>query len=142
AGLAATAVALILSVGGFIFYNTNVLHAYVTTADRTNRGAEYERQYGRYFGIPQPRLTATMLRIEIYPERRKSEVRGTYHLVNDTGVAIDAIHLATAPQVSTKAVSFDRRIARVLEDEELGYGIYTLEQPLRPDETVQLTFEV
>ena len=59
AGVAATAVTLILSVGGFIFYNTNVLHAYVTAADRMNRGAEYERRYGRYFGIPQPRLTAT-----------------------------------------------------------------------------------
>jgi ABC-type transport system involved in multi-copper enzyme maturation permease subunit len=142
AGVAATAVALILLVGGFIFYNTNVLHAYVTTADRMNRGAEYERRYGRYFGIPQPRLTATTLRVEIYPERRQAEVRGTYRLVNDSGVAIESIHLATAPQVGTRAVSFDRRIARVLEDEDLDYRIYTLEQPLRPAETLQLTFEV
>jgi ABC-2 type transport system permease protein len=142
AGVAATAVALILSVGGFIFYNTNVLHAYVTTADRMNRGADYERRYGRYFGIPQPRLTATTLRVEIYPERRQAEVRGTYRLVNDSGVAIESIHLATAPQVGTRAVSFDRRIARVLEDEDLDYRIYTLEQPLRPAETLQLTFGV
>jgi len=141
-GVAATAVALILAVGGFIFYNTNVLHAYATTAARMNRGAEYERRYGRYFGIPQPRLMATTLRVEIYPERRQAEVRGTYRLVNDSGVAIESIHLATAPQVGTRAVSFDRRIARVLEDEELDYRIYTLEQPLRPAEALQLTFEV
>jgi ABC-2 type transport system permease protein len=142
AGVAATAVTLILSVGGFIFYNTNVRHAYVTAADRMKRSAEYERRYGRYFGIPQPRLTATALRVEIYPERRKAEVRGTYRLVNDSAVAIESIHIATAPQVDTRAVSFDRPIARSHEDEELRYRIYTLEQPLRPGETVQLTFAV
>jgi hypothetical protein len=140
--VAAVAVTLILSVGGFIFYNTNVLHAYVTAADRMTRSAEYERRYRRYFGIPQPRLTATALRVEIYPERREAEIRGTYRLVNDTAAAIESIHLATAAQVDTRAVSFDRRIARVLDDEELRYRIYTLEQPLRPGETLQLTFEV
>ncbi len=142
AGVAATAVTLILAVGGFIFYNTNVLHAYVTSADRMKLSAEYERRYRRYFGIPQPRLAATTLRVEIYPERREAEIRGTDHLVNDSGVAIESIHLATGPQVDTRAVSFDRPIARALEDEELRYRIYTLAQPLRPGETVQLTFAV
>jgi hypothetical protein len=142
AGVAATAATLILSVGGFIFYNTNVLHAYVTVADRMTRSAEYERRYGRNFGIPQPRLTATALRVEIYPERREAEIRGTYRLVNDSASVIGSIHLATAAQIDTRAVSFDRRVARVLEDKELGHRIYTLEQPLRPGETLQLTFEV
>jgi ABC-2 type transport system permease protein len=142
AGVAAAAVALILSVGGFIFYNTNVLNAYETAAGRIARSAEYERRYGRYGGIPQPRLTATALRVEIYPERREAAIGGTYHLVNDRAAAIEAIHLATAPQVETRAISFDRPVARVFEDEKVGYRIYTLEQPLRPGETVQLTFEV
>ena len=142
AAVAASAVTLILSAGGFIFYTTNVRQAYLTTADRMTRSAEYERQYRRYYGIPQPRLTATTLRVEIYPERRKAEVRGTHSLVNDSAVAIESIHLTTGAQVDTRAVSFDRRIARAIEDEELHYRIYTLEQPLRPGETVQLTFEV
>jgi hypothetical protein len=135
-------VTLILSAGGFIFYNTNVLHAYVTTDDRIERGAEYERRYRRYAGIPQPRLTATTLRVEIHPERRTAEVRGTYRLVNDGAVAIESIHLGAAPRVATRAVSFDRRIAGAVEDEKLGYRMYTLAPPLRPGETVQLTFDV
>jgi ABC-2 type transport system permease protein len=138
----AMAVALILAVGGFIFFNTNVLHPYVTTADRTKRSAEYERRYRQYYGIPQPRLTATALRVEIDPEWREAEIRGTYHLVNDSAAVIESVHLATAPEVETRAISFDRRIAHVIDDEELGYRIYTLEPPLRPGETLQLTFEV
>jgi ABC-type transport system involved in multi-copper enzyme maturation permease subunit len=152
AAVAATAVALIVSAGGFIFYNTNVLHAYVTDADRMFHSAEYERRYGRYSRLPQPRLAATTLRVEIYPERRKAEVRGAYRLVNDGAVAIESIHLATSARVDTKlattahvgtkAISFDRVSTRVLDDEELGYRICNLEQPLRPGETLQLSFEV
>jgi len=152
AAVAATAVTLIVSAGGFIFYNTNVLHAYVTDAERMSHSAEYETRYKRYSGIPQPRLTATTLRVEIYPDRRAAEVHGVYRLVNDSAVAIESIHLATSAQVDTKlaksaqvdtkAISFDRGSARVLDDEELGYRIYHLEQPLRPGETLQLTFDV
>ena len=46
AAMAGTAVMLILSVGGFIFYNTNVLHAYVTDADRMKRSAESKSATG------------------------------------------------------------------------------------------------
>jgi hypothetical protein len=142
AALAATAVTLILSVGGFIFYNTNVLHAYVTAEGRMKHSAEYERVYGQYSRIPQPRLTATTLRVDIYSERREADIRGTYRLVNDRATAIESIHLATAPQVDTRGVSFDRRIARTVEDKELGHRIYTLEEPLRPGDSLQLKFEV
>ncbi|MCI0533822.1 MAG: hypothetical protein L0Z50_01200 [Verrucomicrobiales bacterium] len=55
AAVAAIAVTLILSAGGFIFYNTNVLHAYATAADRLKRRADYEKRYGQNSGIPQPR---------------------------------------------------------------------------------------
>ena len=52
AGVAAAAVGLILTVGGFIFYNTNVLNEHVTASDRMERRVEYERRYGRYAGYP------------------------------------------------------------------------------------------
>ena len=53
-GLPAAAAGLILALGGFIFYNTNVLNEYLTASDMAERRAEYERRYGRYAGIPQP----------------------------------------------------------------------------------------
>jgi ABC-2 type transport system permease protein len=141
--VATTAAALVVTLGGFIFYNTNVLHPYITVLDRARRGAEYERRFKQYAGIPQPRLTATTLRVEIYPEQRMTDVSGTYRLVNDDPAAvITAIHVATATQVDTRAVSFDRPIAGVVEDAEFGHGIYILKRPLHPGEAVQLTFEV
>ena len=142
AGAAAAAIGLILMVGGFIYYNTNVLNEYSTASERMELRAEYERRYGRYEGIPQPRLTGTNLHVEIYPEQRAVEIRGTYRLVNLSAVAIDSIHLATASAVETGAVSFDRAAARVLVDEGRGHRIYALEEPLQPGDSLQLSFAV
>ena len=139
----AAAVGLLLALGGFVFYNTNVLNQYLSSADVTERRAVYERRYRRYESIPQPRLTGTNLRVEIHPERRAAEIRGSYRLVNGSTVSIDSIHVATATGgVETRAVTFDRAATLTLDDNEHGYRIYALEKPLEPGDTLRLDFEV
>ena len=78
----AAALALILTVGGFIFYNTNVLNAYQTASDIAGRRADYERRYGQFRAVPQPQVTGVNLNVEIFPARRMVEIRGTFDLVN------------------------------------------------------------
>jgi hypothetical protein len=82
------------------------------------------------------------LRVEIYPERRAAEIRGTYRLVNRGAAAIDSIHVATVPGVETGAVTFDRAARRVVQDDEHGHRIYVLRQPLRPGDSLRLGFVV
>jgi len=142
AATAAAAVALILTSGGFIFYNTNGLNAYETASARTERSVEYERRYGQYRSIPQPSLTGTSLRVEIYPGRRTVEIRGTYTLANRGSVAIDKVHLGTSSNVETGAVTFDPPAALVVSDEALGHRIYALEKPLQPGDSLRLGFDV
>jgi ABC-2 type transport system permease protein len=139
---AAGAVALVLTSGGFIFYDTDVVNEPATADERIEQLAEYERRYGRFEGIPQPLLTGTKLRVEIYPDRRAVEIRGTYHLVNRSGVSIDSIHVATASDVETDTVSFDRPAATTVADKELGHRIYALATPLQPGDSLELDFEV
>ena len=134
---AAAAVALILTLGGFIFYNTNVLNEYLTDAEVAERRAEYERKYRRYARIAQPRITATKLHVEIHPERREVEIRGSYRLVNRSAAAVGSIHVA-----SERAVTFDRTARLVTSDEAHGQRIYALEQPLRPGDSLRLDFVV
>ena len=142
AGVAATAVALIVTLGGFIFYNTNVLHEYVTVSKRVERAAVYERRYGKYAGLAQPKLTGTSLRVEIYPDKREMEIRGSYVLANASSAPIDSIHLTTPPGIETGAVSLNRPASPALLDDELGYRIYSLEKPLEPGGSLQLDFKV
>jgi hypothetical protein len=134
--------ALILTLGGFIFYNTDVLNARGAASERVERSAEYERRYGRYERIPQPRLTITNLHVEIYPQLGTAAIRGAYSVVNRSGVAIDSIHLATLADVETGPVTFDRPASLVAMDEDLGHRIYALEKPLQPGESLRLNFEV
>ncbi|HSF43377.1 MAG TPA: hypothetical protein VLT87_26490 [Thermoanaerobaculia bacterium] len=139
---AAAAVGLILTLGGFIFYNTNVLNEYLTASDIAERRAEYERRYGQYARVPQPRIAGTNLHVEIYPERREMDIRGSHRLVNRSAVAIDSIHVATVRGVETGAVAFDRTARLVAGDDDRGHRIYALERPLRPGDSLRLDFEV
>jgi ABC-2 type transport system permease protein len=142
AGVAAAAAGLVLALGGFIFYNTNVLNPYRSASDLRELRAEYERRYGRYADAPQPRLAAARLRVDIHPRRRAAEIRGTYHLVNNTAAPIDTIHLAPAPSVRTGPVALDRPARRVNAEDGLWHHVYALEAPLQPGDSLRLSFTV
>ncbi|MBF9221245.1 M1 family aminopeptidase [Hymenobacter ruricola] len=139
--VAAVAAVGIAGLGGFVFYNTNVLHDY-TNASAAQRAA-YEQRYRRYQHAPQPQLTGVNLRVEIYPRQQKAEIQGTYLLVNNTPAAIDSVHLATGTEdVETTALAFDQPARPVLVDAEQGYRIFALARPLRPGDSLRLRFHV
>ena len=48
ASVAGVAALFIVTLGGFIFYNTNVVNEYLGRSAVNDRRAEYERRYGRY----------------------------------------------------------------------------------------------
>ncbi|HEX6037640.1 M1 family aminopeptidase [Longimicrobium sp.] len=138
----AAAAVLIVALGGFLFYNTNVLNPYRTPRGAAAPWAEYERRYKRYEDAPQPSVAAAELRVEIYPGEGAAELRGTYRLVNRTDRAIDSVHVLVAPEVRARALSFDRPARRVLDDPRVQYRIYALERPLAPGDSLRLRFDV
>jgi hypothetical protein len=140
-GATAMAAGLILALGGFIFYNTNVLNEYITDDELVQRRADYERQYGKYEGIPQPARVATSLRLEIHPRRRAATIHGSYRLVNRGVVPIDSVHVEPAFYVDTR-VTFDRAFSKVVADRRLGHDIYALKEPLEPGDSLTLDFDV
>jgi ABC-2 type transport system permease protein len=104
--------------------------------------ATYERRYKRFDGTPQPVIADAELRVEIYPEAPAVDTRGTYRLVNQTGAAIDSVHVYTDPRVGVRSISLDRAARPVVTDTEVGYRIYSLEQALAPGNSLRLTFDV
>lgn len=140
---AAVAAALVVSLGGFVFYDTNVRNEYLSSSEVAERRAEYERRYRRYENLPQPRLTEADLRVEIHPEARRVEIRGSYRLANGGDAAIDSVHVSTSTaKVETRRVTLDRAATLAVDDAERGYRIYALETPLQPGDTLRLDFEV
>lgn len=139
---AGVAVVLILGLGGFVFYNTNVLNEYRPPAETGAPLAEYERRYSRFADLPQPTITGAELRIEIYPDQPAVDLWGTYRLVNMTEVPVDSVHVYLDPDVEPHRISIDGAAAPVLADDEVGYRIYVLKRPLQPGDSLQLTFDV
>ncbi|HEU5050461.1 MAG TPA: M1 family aminopeptidase, partial [Gemmatimonadales bacterium] len=139
AGLAA---ALILGLGGFVFYNTNVLNEYVPATALGRRQAEYEKRYGRYASLAQPTIVDVRLRVELHPEVPSAELRGSYRLVNRSDDAIDSVHVYLDPEVEARSLSLDQPAEAVLVDEEVGYRIYALGRPLEPGAAIELAFDV
>lgn len=128
--------------GGYIFYNTNVLNTYQTKQEREARTADYEKTYKRYEGIPQPRITAVSLEVDIFPEARDAAVRGRYVLTNKTAVPVDSVHVLLPREVEIRALAFDSPHRRVLADEEHGYYVYALDAPLAPGDSLGLAFDL
>ena len=139
---AAVATVLIVAVGGFIFYNTNILNASPAPVEAGRTRAEYERRYARFEESPQPVITAADLRIEVYPDEPAADMRGTYRLVNRSGVAVDSVHVVTMPEIETRSVSVDRAARAALVDEEGGYRILALDRPLAPGDSLLVSFDV
>lgn len=141
--VAGVAALLILSIGGYIFYNTNILNKYSNSSEFEEWQAEYEHRYGKYENTLQPELTGTKLNIEIYPQQRAADIRGSYRLLNTSNVAIDSIHLSTTVSgAETKQITFDRKATLAVGDEKYRYRIYKLKNPLKPGDSLQLNFEV
>lgn len=133
---------LILTLGSFIFYNTNVLNEYLTGSGINERKAEYELLYGQYRNALQPQLAATKLHVEIYPDRQQVDIRAAYTLVNKHTVPIDSIHLGSISGIEPGEVAFNRPATGLLLDKKLSHYIYALKQPLRPGDSLQLNFVV
>ncbi|NEU08052.1 ABC transporter permease [Flavihumibacter sp. R14] len=138
----AAAVASILLFGGYIFYNTNVLHDYKSASETRVQSATYEQRYRQCRNVPQPLLTGVNLKVEMYPKLREVEIRGTYFLINNNPVPIDSILLATGAGLETDEITFDQPARQVLADEEQSLGIYVLAKPLYPGDSLKLSFRV
>ena len=139
---AAVAIGLIAVLGGFIFYNTNVLNEYHGVRTAGSAQAGYERKYARFARAPQPMIVSANLRFEIHPDEPAAELRGTYQLVNRTDSAIDSVHVYVNPDIDVRSISLDRASRPVLMDDEAGYRILALERTLQPGDSLGLAFDV
>jgi ABC-2 type transport system permease protein len=127
--------------GAYIFYNTNVLNPYLPEERLNKLRADYERRYQHYRDNAQPRVTDVYADVDIFPDERRVEIRGTYRLENKTDATIDAVYVSLDPEVHRNSMDLGRDY-ELVEDGEVGYHIYELVDPIGPGETIDLTFDL
>jgi ABC-type transport system involved in multi-copper enzyme maturation permease subunit len=126
--------------GFYIFYNTNVLNHYSTSDQRDKRAAETEKLYKKFDRIAQPRITDVQASVDIDPEKRWVDIRGTYTLVNKTQQPIGDLHVVAVPDLPLSVTIPGATLAK--NDAAHGYWLYHLAQPLAPGATIPMSFTV
>jgi ABC-2 type transport system permease protein len=139
---AAVGALLFIGLGGFIFQNTRVINEFAPSKEQQRRGAAYEREHKHLEHLPQPRLVRVDAAVDIFPERRRVEGRGTFTLVNRSAEAIPNLYLNIPQHSEVRDVDFDRPFAAGFNDERLRFREYRMTDPLAPGDTVRLTLAV
>ena len=134
--------ALFIGLGVYLYYDARVVNTDYTPpwVDEARR-ARYEREFKQYETLPQPKVTAVDVAVDLEPERAAMSGRGTYTLVNTSAQPIPAVHIFDASRTQ-RQLSFDRPFKETRFDKELRYHVYTLASPLLPGESVQMSFSV
>ncbi len=139
----ALALVAFAGVGAYIFYNTNTLNTWETDKQGFAKQARYEKQYKKWEGIAQPRITAIKVAVDIYPEELRANAKGTYTIQNKTGQPIDSLHLRISDKVTVNAIALGGKPAeRIYTDEEIGYYIYKITPALQPGVETTLDFDL
>ncbi|GAA4461605.1 M1 family aminopeptidase [Nemorincola caseinilytica] len=140
--LVAGALLVFIGCGSFIYYNTDVLNKNLTDTEQEKKSVDYEKRFARYKGIPQPKITDVKLNVDIYPQQRSLHTAGTYVLQNKTDVPVDSIHILMPEDIKVRSMTLARSAKQVYYDSTVSYRILRLDQPLRPGDTLTLSFVI
>lgn len=134
-GAAIVAVAL----GGFIFYNTNVLNPYRNNKEGEHFAAAYEKRFLKYENLPQPTIKDVRFDLQLWPKRAWLDAAGEYTLENRTNAPIETVHVRMDRDAEIAKMELDGA-GRPQRFKAFGYWIFPLDQPMQPGETRQLRF--
>jgi ABC-type transport system involved in multi-copper enzyme maturation permease subunit len=138
AGAAAIA---FVCIGGWIYYNTNILNEYLTPDERMRRKADYEKAYGRYENAPAPSYDSIDMAVDIFPEERRLESRGGAILGNHKQAPISEFVMSVKPILRVNQIAVENATL-AQSDKAQGFYLFRLDRALAPGATVKMTWDV
>mgnify|MGYP000535372484 CR=1 FL=1 len=138
ASLAALAFVII---GGWIFYNTNIRNEYLTPNAQLAHRADYEKHWGQYENAPTPSYDSIEMAMDIFPEERRMESRGSTVLGNHKKAPIREFMVTVNPVLSVNQIAVENATL-AQSDKSQGAYLFRLNAPLAPGATVKMTWNV
>ena len=129
-----------LSLGGWLYYNTQILNKFTGSREREIRQVDYEKKYKATEKDQLPSITSIQYEIDIFPAERNLVMKGKQDLLNKSEQPINTIALTITPnlQTSINIVGAQRETV----DERLDVWVYKFDTPLLPGKSVQMDYEV
>ena len=143
-GLAIASAVVFAALGAFIFWNTNILNHYETATSRQQRQVDYEKKYKATAAEPQPKITAVVLDVDLFPAEQRVRVRGHYALENRSGKPVTMLELGFLAGENLVVHKLDPGVPAklVTDDKAAGVRRYALDAPLAPGATTTLAFDL
>lgn len=136
---------LSLSLIGFMAVGSRFYHKLNTEGQYRSRAAgiafskQYERKFKRYQDLPKLSTDAIQTKVDIYPEDQRYTIAAEYQLVNRNRIPVQQIFLTARKKLS--AISLENA-SLVFEDTVFGTYLFQFDQPIQPQETRHLRYEL
>ncbi|MFK7767013.1 MAG: ABC transporter permease/M1 family aminopeptidase [Mariniblastus sp.] len=127
-------------VGGWIFYNTNVLNTYRTSSQTEKLSFDYETKFKTYEGMAQPRINSVKFDIEIFPHKRGLILKGVQEIENKTEAPIESLIVNFADGYETELTVENAELSEEFVD--FNFKIYKFDPPLAPGATSRMNYTV
>jgi hypothetical protein len=138
-GLALMILAM-LSIGGWLYYNTQVLNTILGSTELEKRLADYEKTYATEADIAQPRITDVRYEIDIFPSERNMNMKGNQTIENKSESDIELLYINLSPQYDTQVSIPGAELIK--DDDRLGIQQYRLATAMQPGDKLEMTFSL
>jgi hypothetical protein len=140
--MALSAIAALL-LGGWIYYNTNLIGAETARGEGMAQLVAYEQTYGNLRDA-QPKITAIDLQGDLYPdEDSQFAVKGTYTLENKTQAPIDTVLISVPAAIQVNQLTLNGSPGeQQVQYPGLQVYTFTLATPLAPGSTLEANFDL
>lgn len=132
---------LFIVCSSFVYYNTQVLNTYDSQERREKKQVDYEKAYKKYSKLAQPRYYKLNYTIDLLPYERSMTAEIEAWAKNRSNKNIRELHF-TLPSLSDSLQIQVQGGTLKLKDKHLGYYIYTLKTPLRPNDSIPVKINV
>lgn len=128
---------LFASIGGYAFYNINIVNEYITSNEVFDFNEQYERKYKKYDSLAVPQLVSLNTRINIYPNSEKYDVQSNTVIANKTIKPMSTIFVTTPLPLKSIEIEGSKQI---FHDTILGTYLFELKKPLFPEESLKMSY--
>jgi ABC-2 type transport system permease protein len=129
-----------LLIGGWLYYDTQIVNEVVGPKERELRQVKYEETYEKFQKIAQPKVTKVAYSIDIYPSQRNVRMAAKQTIQNKSESPIETLYVNVAPNFKTTLEIPNATLE--LDDKRLNIRVYKLSPPLAPGESAEMDFVV
>lgn len=135
-----------LALGSFLWYEDQVLNQGWTTETQERIEQKMKTQYESFKHLPQPKIKAVSVEVNLYPKTNDYQIKGTHILVNTTSKPIDSLVIFSL--INQEATyQFDQLTQLLLADTAIviyglpiKYQLHQLTKALQPGDTLLCDF--